>query len=140
VTTLGDTQALPRVIDVDPGEPAGVPVPVQLPAARPAPVTAAPPTEALRLRPVISVVPAGPGTDEFASPADEPLDVPGATAVEVELGEVGDEAPEPGSPSLVAVPHEQIYEEAMASLAALAQNWSEAVDDLYGGGTHRSAA
>ena len=31
VTTLGDTQALPRVIDVDPGEPA--PVTMALPTA-----------------------------------------------------------------------------------------------------------
>ena len=143
VTTLGDTQALPRVTDVDPGEPAGVPVPVQLPTARPAPVTAAPPTEALELRPFVGPVPGAPETEGSAlpaDPADETPDGPGDTAEQI--AEDGDEAQPAGpadSPS-PGVPHEQIYEEAMASIAALAQDWSEAVDDLHGRGTDRSAA
>jgi hypothetical protein len=154
VTTLGDTQALPRVIDGDPGEPAAVPVPVQLPAARPAPVTEALPTAALRLRPVVSLVPAAPETDEFALVDDAADETPEMLDHTVEafddeasddedVHEDGDQVEPAGaadSPALAVVPHERIYEEAMASIAALAQNWSEAVDDLYGRGTDRSAA
>jgi hypothetical protein len=39
-----------------------------------------------------------------------------------------------------AAPHEQIYEEAMASIAALARNWSDAVQGLHFRESHQAAA
>jgi hypothetical protein len=54
-----------------------------------------------------------------------------------DLVDDADQAPE-ADPVLPS--HELIYEEAMASIAELARNWSDAVEGLYVSTTHRAAA
>lgn len=114
VTTSGDTQALPRI--AVPGVAVGAPIP----------------TVALTLAPSVERTPAvapepgrAPVEEVPTATAEEPAAMPAEPAVEA-----GPEAP--------AESHERIYEEAMATIAELASNWTVEVQRTTG--RHRAAA
>jgi hypothetical protein len=110
VIASADTQALPRI-----------PVPGTA-------VAAAYPTVALTLAPVTP----GPKPEVVAEVEVEVEQVAPRLVVEVPTT-----AAHPAAPADVES-HERIYEEAMATIAALASNWSSAVERTTG--RHRAAA
>jgi hypothetical protein len=111
VTTSGDTQALPRI--PVPGVAASHPMPTVALTIALVPEPAQQPEPAPQAEPAPKA--------EAALPKAEPA--PAATP---------DAAPAP------AASHERIYEEAMATIAALASSWSSAVQ--LASGRHRAAA
>ncbi|MGY1616791.1 hypothetical protein ACI797_08595 [Geodermatophilus sp. SYSU D00691] len=132
MTNSGDTQVLPRIpvpgaagpaptVALTIAEPAPVPVPVPVPqqAAAPATETLAADEAAAEEAPV-EEAPA-----EAAAAEDAPAEEGAEAVVEMIAG-----------PPVES--HERIYEEAMATIAALASSWASAVERTTG--RHRSAA
>jgi hypothetical protein len=119
VTTSGDTQALPRI-----------PVPGSL--AGPLPTVAL--TIAVAA-PQATEEPA-PAREQVADQAEETRVAPVASVASV--APVAPVVVVAASPAAPAESHDRIYEEAMATIAALASSWSSAVQ--LTSGRHRAAA
>jgi ribonuclease E len=117
VTTSGDTQALPRI--PVPGMAAGSAHPTVALTLAVAPEPAAQPEPAHQPEPAPAGAPAA---------AEAPVVAPGPAA---------EPAVEPAAEA-PAESHERIYEEAMATIAALASGWCSSVQRTAG--RHRAAA
>ena len=115
MTTSGDTQAFPRI-----------PVPGPI-------VGHALPTIALTLVPA--------AVQSALEPTSARVGPVPAERTRVEPAPVAEEGPvavAEAAPEVAAESHERIYQEAMATIAALASNWSSTV--RRSSGRHRSAA